>query len=88
MLCAQAGFEPTIGFASDDYVAVQALVASGFGVSILPSLALTAHRHPGVRTTPLAGTARTVRLATHGLPPRPVAVEAVADVVRRASLTA
>lgn len=88
MLCTEAGFEPTIGFASDDYVAVQALVASGFGVSILPSLALAAHRHPGVRTTPLLRTARTVRLATYGLPPRPVAVEAVADVVRRASLRA
>ncbi|MEJ7833736.1 MAG: LysR substrate-binding domain-containing protein [Nocardioides sp.] len=83
-LCADAGFEPAIGFASDDYVAVQALVASGFGVSILPALALRAHRHAGVRTTALPA-ARTVRLSTYGRPPRPAAVEAVADVVRRAA---
>ena len=84
LLCEQAGFEPEIGFASDDYVAVQALVASGFGVSVLPGLALRAHRHPGVRTTPVPGAVRTVALATHGRPPRPAAVEAAAEAVRQA----
>ena len=84
LLCEQAGFEPEIGFASDDYVAVQALVASGFGVSVLPSLALRAHRNPGVRTTAVPGAVRTVALATHGRPPRPAAVEAAAMAVREA----
>ncbi len=84
-LCEQAGFAPDIGFASDDYVAVQALVASGFGVSILPSLALRAHLHPGVRITELDDAVRRVRLSTYGRPPRPAAVEAVADVVREVS---
>jgi DNA-binding transcriptional LysR family regulator len=39
--CAAAGFEPKIGFQSDDYNVVQGLVAAGVGVSLLPSLALT-----------------------------------------------
>jgi DNA-binding transcriptional LysR family regulator len=38
--CRSAGFEPRIGFQSDDYNVVQGLVAAGVGVSLLPSLAL------------------------------------------------
>jgi DNA-binding transcriptional LysR family regulator len=38
--CRSAGFEPKVGFQSDDYNVVQGLVASGMGVSLLPSLAL------------------------------------------------
>ena len=37
--CALAGFTPKIAFTTDDYVAVQALVAADLGVSILPALA-------------------------------------------------
>ncbi len=87
LLCEQAGFAPEIGFASDDYVAVQALVASGFGVSVLPSLALRAHRNPGVRTTAVPGAVRTVALAAYGRPPRPASVEAAAAAVRAACAT-
>ena len=57
--CAQAGFIPKIAFTTDDYVAVQALVAAELGVSTLPALCLRAARHPGVKTTPLAGAAGT-----------------------------
>ena len=39
--CAGAGFEPKIGYISDDYNVVQGLVAAGVGVSLLPALALT-----------------------------------------------
>ena len=39
--CAGAGFEPKIGYLSDDYNVVQGLVAAGVGVSLLPALALT-----------------------------------------------
>ena len=42
--CRQAGFEPRIGFHSDDYLAIQGLVAAGFGVSFIPDLALIAVR--------------------------------------------
>jgi DNA-binding transcriptional LysR family regulator len=38
--CRLAGFAPNVGFASDDYVAIQALVAAGLGVSVLPGLAV------------------------------------------------
>ena len=34
--CSAAGFEPKIGFQSDDYNVVQGLIAAGVGVSLLP----------------------------------------------------
>ena len=46
--CRQAGFEPRLVHESDDYVAVQALVAAGLGVTMLPRSALEAFRHAGV----------------------------------------
>lgn len=76
-LCSDAGFRPSIAFASDDYVAVQSLVAAGMGVSVLPGLALRAHHHPGVVRRPLAAL-RHVQLSTYGAPPRPASVDAVA----------
>src|SRR6266571_6412378 len=36
--CAVAGFTPRIAFATDDYVAVQQLVAAGLGIALLPEL--------------------------------------------------
>ena len=76
-LCADAGFTPRIAFASDDYVAVQSLVAAGLGVTVLPGMALRAHQHPGVAPRPLPAHRR-IQLSTYGAPPRPVAVDAVA----------
>ncbi len=83
-LCADAGFTPAIAFASDDYVAVQSLVASGLGVTVLPGLALRAHQHRDVVRRPL-GALRRVQLSTYGAPPRPAAVDAVADALRAAA---
>ena len=40
--CRKAGFEPDVHFASDDYVAVQAFVAAGLGVALVPGLAVEA----------------------------------------------
>ena len=55
---AERGFRPTIGYATDDYVAVLALVAAGLGVALLPDLVgPVARRHPGVVVRPAAGTA-------------------------------
>lgn len=79
-LCAASGYEPEISFATDDYLAVQALVAQGSLVSILPGLALAVHQHPGVRVTRLPATRR-VQVVTYGAPPRPRAVDAVADAI-------
>ena len=36
-----AGFEPKIGYQSDDYNVVQGLIAAGVGISLLPALSLT-----------------------------------------------
>ncbi|MER7750426.1 LysR family transcriptional regulator [Kitasatospora sp. NPDC097643] len=52
-LCAGAGFEPRIDFATDDYPAVVGLVAAGLGVAVLPRLALQSVRPDGVSTVPV-----------------------------------
>ncbi|HEY6311193.1 MAG TPA: LysR family transcriptional regulator [Streptosporangiaceae bacterium] len=80
--CAQAGFTPKIAFTTDDYVAVQALVAADLGVSTLPGLALRAARHPGVKTVPLAGTRRHVFAVRYGDPPDPPAVTLLMDALQ------
>jgi DNA-binding transcriptional LysR family regulator len=80
--CAQAGFIPKIAFTTDDYVAVQALVAADLGVSTLPGLALRSARHPGVKTVPLAGARRHVFAVRYGDPPDPPAVTLLMDVLR------
>lgn len=53
--CIDAGFDPRIGFESDDYWVLQGLVAAGLGVTLLPELALIA-RHPGIAVRPVAPT--------------------------------
>ncbi|WP_291378161.1 LysR family transcriptional regulator [Demequina sp.] len=80
--CAQAGFQPNIRFASDDYVATQALIAVGHGVTMLPGLALAAHRHPDVEVTRVEGAARSLRLLSLGRPPLPPALDAASAVVK------
>ena len=42
--CRDAGFEPRIGFESDDYHVMQGFIAAGLGVTLLPDLALTTLR--------------------------------------------
>ena len=83
--CALAGFTPKIAFTTDDYVAVQALVAADLGVSILPGLALRAARHPGIRTVPLPGARRYVFAVRYGDPPDPPAVNMLLEVLRMAA---
>lgn len=74
-------FTPDIRFETDDYVAVQALVAAGLGVSVLPGLALRAHRHPGVRSRELPGARRRVSVAVYGKPPAPLPVQAFLEAL-------
>ncbi|MEU8250834.1 LysR family transcriptional regulator [Nonomuraea sp. NPDC048916] len=81
-ICAKAGFEPRISFTSDDIVAVQALVAAGMGLTVLPGLALTAHRHPGVAVAEIPGSVRHVHAAVYGGPPHPPATEALLSALR------
>ena len=65
--CTRAGFTPDAAFASDDYIAVQALVAAGLGVSVIPGLAV-AHPLPGVAVRPLASGAPSRRISAASLP--------------------
>ena len=83
--CALAGFTPKIAFTTDDYVAVQALVAADLGVSTLPALCLRAARHPGIRTVPLPGVHRYVFAVRYGDPPDPPAVDMLLQVLGTAA---
>jgi len=85
--CALAGFTPKIAFTTDDYVAVQALVAAGLGVTTLPGLCLRAARHPGVRAVPLPGARRHVFAMTYGEPPDPPATARLIEVLAQAADT-
>jgi DNA-binding transcriptional LysR family regulator len=84
-VCRSADFDPRIGSHSDDIVVVQALVAAGLGVALLPGLALQAHRRPDVHATELVGLRRQIQAATYGEPPDPPAVAAVLDALAAAS---
>ncbi|MFF5206185.1 LysR family transcriptional regulator [Streptosporangium sp. NPDC000396] len=65
--CAEAGFEPDIAFTTDDNLAVQGLVAAGFGVSLMPELVLSFMRHPKVAGRPLNPAAHR-RVSAYTLP--------------------
>lgn len=49
---------PEIAFATDDYVAVQVLVAAGLGVALLPGLALLGATRAGVAVRGVEGARR------------------------------
>ena len=84
------GFTPETAYASDDYVAVQALVAAGVGAALLPGMALSAYRHRAVRVRPLAEEHRRIEIVTRAERPRPavidVLVEACREAVRRTDI--
>jgi DNA-binding transcriptional LysR family regulator len=81
--CEAAGFTPRISFTTDDYLAVQALVAAGLGVTTLPELCLRAARHPGIATTPLPGARRHVFAMTYGEPPDSRSTVRLIDMLSR-----
>jgi len=83
--CAAAGFTPRIAFTTDDFVAAQALVTAGLGVTLLPGLALQAARNPRVRTARLRGTRRSVVAVRYGEPPDPPATAVLLDALRLAA---
>jgi DNA-binding transcriptional LysR family regulator len=84
-LCADEGFEPQIGYTSDDMVVMQALVAAGLGVTTIPGLALRAHRAEGIVASELPGSKRHVYAATYGEPPDPPATVAVLEALAAAA---
>jgi DNA-binding transcriptional LysR family regulator len=83
--CERAGFSPKIAFTTDDYLAVQALVAAGLGVATLPDLALRSARHPGITATPLEGARRHVLAMTYGEPPDPPVTARLIEVLLAAA---
>ena len=87
-LCADEGFEPRIGYTSDDMVVMQALVMAGLGVATLPGLALRAHRAEGIVARELPGSKRHVYAATYGEPPDPPATAAVLAALSEAAAAA
>jgi molybdate transport repressor ModE-like protein len=76
-LCRTAGFEPRIGYESDDMC-----------VATLPGLALRAHRADGVTATKLPGLPRRVYAATYGEPPDPPAITALLGALEAAAAAA
>jgi len=87
-MCAGEGFEPTIGFASDDMVVMQSLVAAGLGVTTSPGLALRAHRTEGIVASELPGPGQHVYAATYGDPPDPPATTALLAALAEAAPSA
>jgi DNA-binding transcriptional LysR family regulator len=88
-MCQDAGFSPRMAYTTDDMVVMQSLVAAGMGVTTIPGLALSAHRHPAITATRLPVPPRQIYAATYGDPPDPPATAAlVAALTRAAPLTA
>jgi len=87
-LCAEEGFEPRIGYISDDMVVMQALVAAGLGVTTIPGLALRAHHVEGIVASELPGSRRHVYAATYGTPPDPPATAALVAALAEAATAA
>jgi molybdate transport repressor ModE-like protein len=81
--CARAGFTPEIAFETDNYVAVESLVAQGIGVAILPGMALASFPLlQGVAASPLPSEeARTLHVVTAGGAEGVPAVRATLQVV-------
>src|ERR671910_576012 len=85
-LARNAGFEPPIAYATDDYVTVQSLVAGGLGVTLLPSLALAAARRDDIAVRPVAGgPGRTVEVVLPLAGRHPPAVAAMLRSLRDAA---
>jgi molybdate transport repressor ModE-like protein len=80
--CRAAGFEPDIGFESDDHGVWQGLVAAGVGVALAPDLALE-NLHPGVEARPVALQPLKRRIYTaYRAAGHSPAIEAMLDVLR------
>ena len=75
-MCADQGFEPRIGYKSEDMVVMQALVSAGLGVATSPGLALRAHRIDGIVASEIPGSHQHIYAATYGEPPDPPATTA------------
>jgi molybdate transport repressor ModE-like protein len=87
-VCRAAGFEPRIGFESDDHQVWQGLVAAGEGVALAPDLALTVVL-PGVAVKPVEPDppGRAIYAAHRVGAGGTAAIAAMLDVLRDAAAT-
>jgi DNA-binding transcriptional LysR family regulator len=78
--CLSAGFTPRIVAALDDQPAIQALVASGLGVTLIPQLA-AARPRPDIVLRPIrpAGIIRRISVVTLDVTPRAASIVALID---------
>jgi molybdate transport repressor ModE-like protein len=82
--CREAGFDPRIGFESDEYQVLQAYVAAGLGFTLLPDLALPTLRPDlVVRPTVPEAPKRQVWAATRAEGARSAATDAMVEVLRQ-----
>ncbi|PTT16292.1 LysR family transcriptional regulator [Microbacterium sp. HMWF026] len=81
--CGRAGFTPDIAFETDNYIAVENLVALGVGMAILPRMAVASLPLPAGIATPRlpAAEARTLHVVTARGAEHVPAVGAALDVV-------
>jgi DNA-binding transcriptional LysR family regulator len=85
-VCQAAGFEPRVGFQSEDYNVVQGLVAAGVAISLIAELALTNVRDDIViRSLGKDTPRRHVYAATLATGYRAPATEAMLDILRQAA---
>jgi DNA-binding transcriptional LysR family regulator len=80
-LCRDADFNPDVALRTSDFVAAQALVAAGLGVTIMPGLALRAARHPGIEAIPLPGACRRILAVTYLAAPDSPAARRLIDAI-------
>ncbi|MEO8749681.1 MAG: LysR family transcriptional regulator [Allobranchiibius sp.] len=87
-LYAPTGVDPQIQIVADDYVAMQSFAAAGLGLTLLPELAVRAHRHHALVARTLVGWPQR-RLSIDFWPDqeRVPAVRAVIEALRQAPKT-
>jgi DNA-binding transcriptional LysR family regulator len=80
--CRNAGFEPRVGFESDDYHVIQGFIAAGLGFTLLPDLALATLRSGlVVRATDPPAPQRRVWVATRAEGARSPATSAMVEIL-------
>jgi DNA-binding transcriptional LysR family regulator len=80
--CRNAGFEPAVGFESNDYHVMQGFIAAGLGVTLLPDLALQTLRSDlVVRATDPPAPKRRVWAATRSEGARSPATEEMISIL-------
>ncbi|GAA1899230.1 LysR family transcriptional regulator [Williamsia serinedens] len=88
--CQNAGFEPNVVYEAHDYQEIEAMVAAGLGIAMVPRLAVASHR-PDVKAVPFSAVdevpTRSIYVATLARRAYSPAMNAVAEALRTAADT-